>query len=134
MTRLPDWRSRFQNFLSENANRVFNPGEWDCSLLTSGGVNAITGNDPAAPYRGNYSTVEEGQALLQADGYADQIAFVESLFSEIPILQASVGDIAVVEQLGEQGLGLVTGSSIAVVTLKRMGQVPLSKASRIFKV
>ena len=132
--RLSDWRERLHDFLSENARTPFQPGFFDCSLMTGSALSAMSGTDPAAPYRGNYSTIEEGLALLQADGFDDHVAFASSLFPEIPVLSATEGDVAVVRQGNLTGLGIVLGSTIAVASGAGIVQLPLTAASQMFQV
>lgn len=135
MVRYHDWRTRLHAYLAQNAGRSFQPGVFDCSLFSADCLLAMTGEDPAADYRGKYTTVAQGLALLQADGYADQEAFVDAHFIETSRFYARAGDLAVVDQRGQTGVGVVTGPSISVVTLGRgIGQVPLSSARRAFRV
>lgn len=134
MGRLTDWRSRLQNTLADNAHRAFEPGVHDCSTFTGSCVDAVTGTDYAAPYRGQYTTIEEGLDLIQAAGFADQVELVASIFPEIPVLQASSGDIAAISIAGQRAIGIVIDHSVAVVTETRLGHLPLSKAERVFKV
>lgn len=102
--------------------------------MTGGAIGAMTGNDPAAPYRGSYATVEEGLALLVADGFEDHVAFAASMFNEIPVLQATEGDVAVIRQGNLTGLGIVLGSSVAVSSMRGIVQLPLTVATNIFQV
>ncbi|MGB2893807.1 MAG: hypothetical protein WBC03_12770, partial [Albidovulum sp.] len=81
-----------------------------------------------------YSTIEEGLALLQADGFEDHVAFAASMFDEIPVLAATEGDVAVVRQGNLTGLGIVLGSTIAVASEKGIVQLPLTAASQVFEV
>lgn len=135
MYQLRDWRSRLHAYLAENADRKFQPGVFDCSLFSADCVKVITGEDPAADYRGKYTTVAQGLALLQADGYADHEDFVAKNFTETSRFYANAGYLAVVDQRGQKGVGVVLGPSIAVVTLGRgIGHVPLSSARRAFIV
>jgi hypothetical protein len=134
MARLPNWRSRFYTYLASKAATPFEAGEHDCSLFTAGCVERITGEDYAEDYRGAYSTVAEGQALLAADGYADQEALVDALFEEIEPVDAREGDVAVVQLGTLRGLGVFVGNGIAVVALKGLGIVPRSEARRAFRV
>jgi hypothetical protein len=134
MARLINWRSRLHSYLAGLAQTPFQPGTHDCSLFTAGAVEAIRGDDPAAPYRGNYTTVAGGLELLADDGYTDQVHFITANFPEKPVLEAQVGDIATVVQNGEIGVGIVIGPSVAVVTLRGLGHVPLSSAQRVFEV
>jgi hypothetical protein len=102
--------------------------------MPASAVEVMTGTDHAVAYRGNYSTIEEGLALLSADGFEDQVALVASLYTEIPILRATEGDIAVVQQGRSLGLGIVLGSTVAVTTLRGIAQLPFTAATRIFEV
>lgn len=130
----PGWRERLHNYISANANTPFQPGFFDCSLMTGGGIGAMTGTDPSAPYRGNYSTIEEGLALLRADGFEDHVAFAASMYAEIPVLAATEGDVAVIRQGYLTGLGIVLGSTIAVASESGIRQLPLTAASQMFQV
>lgn len=134
MARLINWRSRLHTYLATNAQRTFQAGTWDCSMFAAGCVEAVRGDDPASAYRGAYSTVAGGLALIAADGYGDQVEFVAANFPEKPVLQANVGDLATVVQNGETGIGVVIGTSVAVVTLRGLGHVSLSTAQRVFEV
>ncbi len=102
--------------------------------MTGAALGVMTGDDPAAPYRGNYSTIEEGLALLQADGFEDHVAFASYYYAETTPLQATEGDVAVVRQGGLTGLGIVLGSTIAVSSMRGIVQLPLTAASNIFEI
>lgn len=135
MARLNDWRARLHNLLADYADRAFVPGEFDCSLFTADCIQIITGIDLAAPYRGAYSTVEEGLSLIQADGYADHVALAESHFPiERARLAARTGDIAVVRSRGAAGLGIVIGDRVAVVTERGLGHLPISRVEKVLQV
>lgn len=135
MTRRTDWRSALHSYLAANQDTPYSPGTWDCSMFAAGAVEAMTGTDYAADYRGEYETVAEGETLLAADGYADQVALVAAHFDQVPPALARVGDIAVVEQGGVKGLGIVIGSSVAVVSDTRgIGHLRLTRATRAFRV
>lgn len=134
MARLPNWRTNLHNLLSEKATTPFQPGTHDCSTFGADVVQAVRGDDPAAPYRGQYSTVAEGLALLAADGYADQVAFIEQHFTECPIFEAQPGDLCLVQQGSLTGVGCVLGPQVCVLTLRTLGYLPLTAASRTFRV
>lgn len=134
MARLSDWRSRLQNLIADKADAKFQPGTHDCSTFGADVVVAVRGDDPAAPYRGQYTTVAEGLALLAADGYADQVDFIEQNFTEIPVFEAQPGDLCLVSQGTETGVGCVLGSHVCVLTLRTLGYLPLTAAQRTFKV
>lgn len=134
MTRFSDWRSRLNDYLAQSATKGFRPGSHDCAMFAAGGVEAMTGVDPAAKYRGCYRTLEKAYADLNEDGFFDHVDFAASLFKEIPVAQAGVGDLAAVKGDGVWCLGIVTGPSIAVLKLDGMGFVKLTDAQRAFAV
>ncbi|MEN0652370.1 MULTISPECIES: DUF6950 family protein [Hyphobacterium] len=72
MQRLPDWRRRLTEFITENRNTPHEPGVWDCALgVANGALMAVRGEDFGAAYRGRYTTIKEGYALLrEIDGVA----------------------------------------------------------------
>ncbi len=111
--RFEDWPSRLERYLVETRARAFRWGEWDCCLAACSAIEAMTGIDPGAAFRGAYST-EQGaaRAMLRsgAGGVAETAAAVcEALgFRQVPPLTAQRGDAVVFDQV-ELGptLGLV---------------------------
>lgn len=55
MCRVPDWQERLRVVFLEWEHRPFKWGETDCACFASACVQAITGRDPLATYRGEYS-------------------------------------------------------------------------------
>jgi hypothetical protein len=134
MRRLPDWNARVTVFLTQHARTPFRPGRHDCALFAAGCVEAMTGEDPAAAFRGRYSTLAGGRRVLRRAGFADHVALVASLFDEIAPLMAQVGDIAVVNSPEGPALGLVAGADIVVPAPQGLGAVSLMAARRAFRV
>lgn len=134
MRRQRDWRQRLIAYLDAAARRRFEPGAIDCALFTAGAVEAMTGEDPAAGLRGAYRTLREGYDLLQARGYADQIALAASLFEEVPPAMAWPGDLAVVNTPEGLALGVVQGQGVYVMTHGGLGLEPRTAALRAFRV
>jgi len=121
-------------YVQQAARMPFRPGHHDCALFAAGAVAAMTGRDYAADLRGQYRTIEDGKALLQEQGFGDHVALAASLFAEIPPLMAQIGDLAVVEEDGEQALGVVQGACIYVLRLDGLGTRPLTAATKAFRV
>lgn len=134
MRRRTDWRRRLIGYLSAAARRPFAEGEHDCALFAAGGVAAMTGEDPAAAWRGRYTTTRGGIRVLRKDGYADHVAVAAALFEEVPVAHAFAGDLAVVETEGGDALGIVQGAWIYVLTARRLALVPLSAGRCAFHV
>lgn len=70
--RHPDWRRRLTDFIAANRETPYEEGVWDCALgVANGAMIAVRGHDLGAQYRGRYSTIDEGYALLrEIDGVA----------------------------------------------------------------
>ncbi|MBO4168865.1 DUF6950 family protein [Cereibacter azotoformans] len=135
MTRLPDWRPRLVSFVAEAARRPFAWGQHDCGLFVGGAVEAMTGEDPAAGWRGRYTSFERGLLLVRREGFEDHVGWYAARFPEIPPLMAQVGDIAVVEgDGGRPALGIVQGEGIYVLQPGGLAVLPLTLARRAFRV
>lgn len=132
--RQSDWKTRLIGYLGIVAQQPFEPGVSDCALFAAGAVQAMTGVDLAADWRGRYATLADGLALLQSRGFADHIALAAGHFAEIPPALAAAGDLAVVQGLEGEALGVVQGEGLYVLTPTRLGILPLTHAIRAFRV
>lgn len=68
MTRLPDWDRRLA-LVTEKHMRL--PGEWgvsDCLLTAADAIEAVTGNDVMAKWRGRYKTETGAARMLRREG------------------------------------------------------------------
>lgn len=118
LTRLPDWRPRLASYLARVARHPFRPGTHDCALFCAGAVEAMTGRDMAAPWRGGYRSLAAGYAQLAASGFADHVSLVRAHFAPVAPASAQVGDLALVasdvpEEVG--ALGVVQGAGVYVL-------------------
>jgi hypothetical protein len=68
MKRLPHWERLLAAHFAKAATQRFAWGTFDCALAVCDGINAITGLDPGAPYRGKYATEKDAMALLVGPG------------------------------------------------------------------
>lgn len=134
MKRVPNWRSALDAAVDAHRGVPFTWGRHDCSLFAADCVLAMTGEDPAARFRGRYKTPKGAAGALKRAGFASQVNVVAAHFSEIHSSRAGVGDIAIVPKGELMSLGIVIGPEIAVLTLAGLGVVPLTRASRAFKV
>ena len=132
--RLPDWRPRLIAYLHEVAHKPFVEGQHDCALFAAGAVQAMTGTDLAAEWRG-YSSTREGIKALISSGYKSHVDIVASMFDEVAPALAQPGDIAAV-QLDDDipALGVVQGERIYVVGPDRLLSIPRRSAIRAFEV
>lgn len=96
MTRLADWEERLSAYIASAADRPHVYGEHDCFLHCMAAVEAVTGEDHAAPFRGRYANAAEGAALLREDGTGTLLRFLDKRFARKPIGKAGRGDIVMV--------------------------------------
>ena len=68
MTIDPDFSGRLSRYLSRVAARPFQWGELDCALFAAGWAMQMTGIDPAADWRGKYSTEQGCARILKRHG------------------------------------------------------------------
>jgi len=132
------WRSDLSVYVHSVAKAPFEWGGHDCALFSAGAVEAMTGAYITADYRGRYSTLAGGLRLLKKKGFANHADLAASLFEEIPVALASVGDIAAIKVNtgGIYALGVVQGPRIYVVRPGEagIGTVDLMAAERAFRV
>lgn len=132
--RLADWKPRLTAYLVACARKPFEEGAHDCALFAAGGVEAVTGIDPAAGFRGQYTTTRAGLQLLRRAGFADHIALAESVFVEVHASFATPGDLAVVAAEEGPALGLMQGEAIYLLSPSGIGLAALARAVRFLKV
>jgi hypothetical protein len=134
MNRLPSWRTRLGLYLAEAARTPFAEGRHDCALFAAGAVLAMTGMDPAAPFRGRYRTTRGGLRVLRRAGYRDHLALAVAHLEEVPPSFARVGDLAAVQGADGPALGVVQGERIYVLRPEGMATVSLLQAMRAWRV
>ena len=90
-----DWRARLSEFINVNSERPYEIGKWDCAIMVSGAVKAMTGDDLMRDFRDLYSSIEEGYELLKDIGHAATIRgfLVGELGKPFHIAYARTGDI-----------------------------------------
>lgn len=133
--RLPDWRPRLSTYLTATGARSFRPGSHDCALFVAGAVEAMTGVDVAAQWRGTYRSLDEGRVVLGRAGFADHVALVAAHLPEVHPAQANVGDLAALPGAdGSPALGVVQGASVYVLQPSGMALVNRLQIERAFRV
>lgn len=135
LTRLPDWQPRLRSWLRGIGNRQIEPGRHDCCLFGAGAVEALTGVDLAAPWRGRYTTYRGGFRILRKAGYRDHVDLIARHLDEAVLAEALAGDIAIVPTDDGDAVGVFQGSAIYVLTSSgRLGFAPVPPMTTIFKV
>ena len=126
--RLYNWEARLTAYLSRVAREGFAWGRHDCALFAAGAVEAVTGIDPAAAWRGRYRTLAGGLRLMRKAGHADHLAAARALYPEVPACRALPGDLVIVPGDGAAALGVVQGELAYVLRPDGLGLVPLAGA------
>lgn len=135
MQRRPDWHARLTGFLLDCAGRPYRPGRFDCAIFAAGAIEAMTGVDLAADWRGRYRTLRGGLRVLRAEGYHDHLALAAAHFPAIPIALAQSGDLAVVDGPDGPALGVVMGPQIhALHPEAGLVALPLLQAQGGFRI
>ncbi len=93
INRKGDWEAALAQYIAGCRDLPFRWGEHDCFLFVSGAVLAMTGFDPAVPYRGKYRSFSGSLRLLR-NGPATLEALIDGLFPRIEPAFARRGDIA----------------------------------------
>jgi hypothetical protein len=126
MKKVEGWHYNLRRYIETSAATPFKTGTHDCALFWAGGVEAMTGIDPAADYRGKYTTFRDGKQLIGGD-LGD---YAKRFFEEVPPAMAQVGDLAMVKG----ACGIVQGEHIYMLGRGGIMTVPLTRATRAFRV
>lgn len=130
MNKRHDYRARLYAYVDSVRNTPFAYGTHDCALFTAGAVQAMTGEDPAAPFRGRYRTAIGGLRKMRAAGFEDQVDFVARTFDEVSPATIQMGDICLTS---EGALGVCVGDRVAVAGEHGLRFVPLAHIQRGFR-
>lgn len=135
LKRLPDWQPRLHAWLRGINGRAIRPGQHDCCLFGAGAIEAQTGVDIAAPWRGRYTTFAGGRRILRKAGYADHIDLIAQTLPEAHVSAALPGDIAILPTEDGDAVGVVQGAAVYVLTLSgRLGFAPMTPVTHLFTV
>jgi hypothetical protein len=94
MTRLRDWPSRFAALVDESRARPFEWGQHDCCLWAASAVEAITGRDPGAQWRGAYDDARGALDFLEFLGGLEGAGAMTG--KPLSVGMAFVGDVGLV--------------------------------------
>lgn len=126
--RVGDWPIALSRFLDDYADKPFVWGENDCILFAASAVQALTGNDLAASWRGKYKSEAEARKILEKLGGLSTLVSKSLGVQGIPNMAAAKrGDVVLTMFNGVTGLGIVddSGSKIAVMSIMGIRRIPL---------
>ncbi len=144
MTRVQHWDTRaLHDFLVKRVSMPFQWGANDCALFAADGIEAMTGTDIAADFRGRYTT-ELGafraiKTIANGTTVADAVAYcaAKSGMAELEHpLKAQRGDLVVLEDAGRLISGLVhlSGRHIAAVGESGLKRIAITAVKRAWRV
>lgn len=93
MTRRSTWEADLSAYIALVRALPFEYGQHDCGLFAAGAVLAMTGDDPGAPFRGQYSSELGCAKALKRFGAGDLKSTLDSLFDDRPIGRLQRGDL-----------------------------------------
>lgn len=118
--RLSDWESRLSSYIASKRHEPFAYGRNDCCYFCFGAVEAITGEDRMAEFRGKYRTLAGSLRALRDIGAGDLESTMDVKFPEVTVGLARRGDIA----LFDGSIGVVDGSFAWFVSDDGLERVP----------
>jgi hypothetical protein len=124
-------------FLKESYGLSFCWGERDCGLWVAEWVNRVRGIDPASQFRGHYKTALGCARLIKRHGDLLQLAtaaFAAGGLMRIDGPEAVPGDIACIDAVQGQTLGLVVGNRVAMIVDRGLVSSSAYQILRAWKV
>ena len=144
LTRQKHWATRsLHSFLVDNANTKFQWGTWDCALMCADGIEAMTGVDIAADFRGQYhdeaSALEAIKTITGGTTVEDAAAYCSAKHGLVELkhpLMAQRGDLVVLEDSGRVIAGLVhlNGRHIVVAGESGLKRIPITSVKRAWRI
>lgn len=135
------WELALDNFIKSRLNTPFAWGYQDCALFACDCIKAMTGDDPAAWFRGRYDSEKAAYAALKefAGGGLLETAITITQALGYPSQKTSFaqrGDIALAGTQYGQTLGIVAldGLHVWMADVKGLSQIPLKDAVHSWRV
>ena len=141
-----DWPERLHDYLDSIRGKSFVWGAEDCCLVPANCVQAMTGVDPAAWFRGRYETALgavrllrefSGGGLLRETG--EKIAR-DMGWPEIDRSYIQRGDYALISNPPDDesgldcGMSICVGPKLVVMSVSGLAWVPISRAIKAWRV
>lgn len=132
--RVDGWETRLMEAVQRHDSMPLEYGTSDCIIHIADCIEAVTGEDPMASYRGAYASEEEAGELLVSLGASDVEELLESLYEEVPPALARRGDVGVVKIKGVAACVVVMGPLI--IGKSSLGSIKMStsRLTRAFKI
>lgn len=141
MERLPDWHSRYNDFIEKMRQTPFEWGKNDCGPAWAGQVvSVLTGEEnPAKEFSGKYKTVRGAVKVMKESNCSDLKELATKTLNVTPThpSQGYIGDIAVIaapETPFGYSFGIVNGERVFFRTEKGVGTLDLLECDSVFKL
>lgn len=134
--RAADWPERLAAFIDARREQPFAWGGQDCFTFAADAAVALTGDDPAAAVRGEYSSEDEAEAIIGPDGLEAWVAATMAAWgaSECEPAFAQRGDMVFVAVGNQRMCGVHLGATVAVPGAERLHFLPASRVLRAWVV
>lgn len=133
--RKPNWATLLNNYITDNRNTPFEWGKFDCCLFVAGAIEAMTGQDFGAPFKGEYSTAKGSLKALKKHGGGDLRGTFTQLFGDFkPRLHAKRGDVGLIDTEMGEAVGIMWGGSVWVVTEEGLTSLPQYKIKGCWEI
>ncbi len=110
-----DWTTRLNAEIQAAQGRPFSWGEFDCCLFAADCCEAVCGVDPAAPYRGRYTT-EVGAKRVLRNTHGSLEGGWDACFKRVPVSMAQRGDVVLFDSEHGRCVGVVWANAVFAVT------------------
>ncbi|PCI62051.1 MAG: hypothetical protein COB35_05050 [Gammaproteobacteria bacterium] len=122
-------------FIEQHKNTPFAWGKFDCCLFAADAITLLTGNDPAAEFRGKYSTALGAKRVLKRYGNGDLVnTLIAKLGEPKAVLCVNRGDAVLINNNNDPAVGICLGNFVAVVTTDGLKTVALNKITLAWEV
>lgn len=132
MNRLDDWPTRLVDAIDRAAAKPFIRGRHDCCLFACDCIEAMTGVDVGAPFRGNYnSRMSAAKALRLYAGTLEDVArsiAARHGMKPIDAKEAGRGDAALLHCERGDVLGIHYGGSLYTMAHNGLIRLPVGFA------
>lgn len=133
--RVKGWEQRLWKVTNGLLGVAFEWGTNDCCLFAADCIEAVTGDNPGAEFRGTYSSAKEAQRVLAKLDCRDVGDLASRYLPEIKVSLAQRGDIVMMPNTdGENYLAVVVSHTAVGPTARGMLHSPKKNATRAWRV
>lgn len=137
MTRLSDWRTRYNALIDDIRAKPFEDGSHECFKGLAVPVLVAIRGDAGKFSTARYKTMRGGLGLMKRRGFANLADVLASELTEIHPSRATVGDLAAIPAPDSPfgyAIGVVNGDRVFVLLDKSLGTRSLMEVERAFSV